>query len=68
LVFALEHAITYWYTGQAITWGFIIKIVALPTIWYFVVEKLLPNIKRNSVQQSGGYQSPFHDNNQRRIN
>lgn len=67
-VFALEHAVTYWYTGQAITWSFIIKIVALPTIWYFVVEKLLPNIKRNSVQQTGGYQSPFNDNNQRRLN
>lgn len=67
-VFAVEHAIQYWYTGQALTWSFFFKIIGLPILWYFVVEKLLPNIKRNSIHQSGGYQSPFQDNNQRRLN
>ena len=67
-VFAIEHAITYWYTGQPITFEFLLKIGILPVLWYFVAKKLLPNIKRNAVTQSGGYQSPFQDNNQRRLN
>ena len=67
-MFAIEHAITYWYTGQAITFEFLLKIGILPILWYFVAKKLLPNIKRNSVTQSGAYQSPFSDNNQRRLN
>ena len=64
-VFALEYAITFWFTGQVVNLNFFLKVAVLGVLWYYIAKKLLPNIKRNDTGGNSHYQSPYQ--NQKRL-